>query len=665
MTGDFKDFLEGQRSTGTFHSEGSFTLNLQKAWEKLGRFSLPEEEFFLLKVVQAAVAGGAAAIDISMKGHSGVLTFEAPLPPIRELLSWLSGSQVEVSRVHRHLATGLLCAPQDWKLRTEDVVLTRKEGTLELETAESISATCWEFSAIKSRMVLEDTLRYHARFSPIPIHWNGRSIGGHWEAPHSRTPDDWIQYLSPADASDAAFRLPGLPFAEFYREGDLFIWGRGPSRWSARGTLFSGGRPCWLTRFLPTPTLPIEGVSTLRLQRAIRFTPYNLLHLTYIIDGVALPTVAMNNSGRDGFEVLQEASSARTDLSGFQVIDDDQAAIVGRLWKETQWMEFDLLNSIGNIGRTHRGRRLPSDKEHHQSRIRYAMETLSAKPIEEPVGAGLFRLGHPLKAMDHGRYTLEGQSSSDAGRDGEEVYYGWDHKERRLVIVHRYQKDSLDDEIAELSRLKSTCVAPLLYTYSDPEYRSRKEARNHYLVVPLTLGRTLFDVVTGADLRDRVRACLGYLNLFEELHRLGLSPPGVVALIVTHQGKVTPRDGVLQFFNPSSEEQQKPWGRQRHLLAPEEAAEGRASSGSSYYRLGVLLYRSLVGDWPYPAKDDEEDLLLFLQRRVNEDFPDPSASKPDLSPALVQGILSLTTRNPEDRHLQDGLRELLNDIAGH
>ncbi len=72
---DIEEFLAAQQESGQVESEGGFTVAVEKARQKLGKFQLEHPGFYLLKVVQAAVWGGATRIDIEENRNGLTLSF--------------------------------------------------------------------------------------------------------------------------------------------------------------------------------------------------------------------------------------------------------------------------------------------------------------------------------------------------------------------------------------------------------------------------------------------------------------------------------------------------------------------------------------------------------------------------------------------------------------
>lgn len=61
---ELETYLRSQTDEGQPDSTGAFTLEGQAALEKMGRFQLPRDTAWILKIVQAAVAGECSALTV-------------------------------------------------------------------------------------------------------------------------------------------------------------------------------------------------------------------------------------------------------------------------------------------------------------------------------------------------------------------------------------------------------------------------------------------------------------------------------------------------------------------------------------------------------------------------------------------------------------------------
>lgn len=80
-------------------------------------------------------------------------------------------------------------------------------------------------------------------------------------------------------------------------------------------------------------------------------------------------------------------------------------------------------------------------------------------------------------------------------------------------------------------------------------------------------------------------------------------------------------------------------------LSPEQVATGAADPRSDVYAAGVLLYEMLTGAPPYSG----DTALAVAYRHVNDQVPPPSATIPELPPAVDELVLHATRRDQSDR----------------
>lgn len=113
------DLISGKRDQGDFVSEGTFTIDGAKAWEKLGSFQLPFVGAWVLKLVQAAQAQEGASLVLSFRDDEIRFSFRdfAPLSAWshsafeRDLFS--SGPHTNI--VVSHLVAGIRALAQQEK----------------------------------------------------------------------------------------------------------------------------------------------------------------------------------------------------------------------------------------------------------------------------------------------------------------------------------------------------------------------------------------------------------------------------------------------------------------------------------------------------------------------------------------------------------------------
>lgn len=139
---DLEQYLNSEAGQGLFQGVGEFQLSPREAMEKLGRFVLPEPGFWVLKMVQAAVATGAEQISFTFSKRKvevrfpNVGSWEAEVI-LRETLS--GGISCDLGR--RHLAIGLLGAATgftqkiSWSCGSSFVSVDKEGPSIEENTA--------------------------------------------------------------------------------------------------------------------------------------------------------------------------------------------------------------------------------------------------------------------------------------------------------------------------------------------------------------------------------------------------------------------------------------------------------------------------------------------------------------------------------------------------
>ena len=68
--------LENERAAGQLVEPGTISIDMQGALEKFGKFGLARPGFWVLKIVQAAVACGAPELHFKFLRKKVVITFE-------------------------------------------------------------------------------------------------------------------------------------------------------------------------------------------------------------------------------------------------------------------------------------------------------------------------------------------------------------------------------------------------------------------------------------------------------------------------------------------------------------------------------------------------------------------------------------------------------------
>lgn len=112
---NIENFLKDQHRVGQDSAEGTFTVNPERAREKMREFQLANPGSYVCKIVQAAVSGGARSIDIKVAKREFTVTFEATHPELlspQPLLENFRHTHALSESPMRHLAVGLQAAPR-------------------------------------------------------------------------------------------------------------------------------------------------------------------------------------------------------------------------------------------------------------------------------------------------------------------------------------------------------------------------------------------------------------------------------------------------------------------------------------------------------------------------------------------------------------------------
>lgn len=105
------ELIKGLEAEGKLDSVGDFTLDRKKAREKMKKYQLVDPHYYVLEIIQAAVASGATAIDVYLDADDCIITFDGD-PYTREDLEnmysslFMSQSDYTLDR-YRELAIGI------------------------------------------------------------------------------------------------------------------------------------------------------------------------------------------------------------------------------------------------------------------------------------------------------------------------------------------------------------------------------------------------------------------------------------------------------------------------------------------------------------------------------------------------------------------------------
>lgn len=109
----FQDYIDEKSEQGSFHSEGSFTLDPSKAAGKFARNALPSDSHYLLKLVQVANQLEVESIDMMLRPTVKIVEFvvpegEQPIKDVHQVGKALSTPMASTDPVMDNLISALL-----------------------------------------------------------------------------------------------------------------------------------------------------------------------------------------------------------------------------------------------------------------------------------------------------------------------------------------------------------------------------------------------------------------------------------------------------------------------------------------------------------------------------------------------------------------------------
>ena len=262
-----------------------------------------------------------------------------------------------------------------------------------------------------------------------------------------------------------------------------------------------------------------------------------------------------------------------------------------------------------------------------------------------------------MRGVANDRYTvLRALGSGGFG----EVFLARDEVLGREVALKVLGRRCADDGgVIERFRREARSVASLSHPNVVAVHDFGQDPKDGapYIVMEYVPGVTLADVVDreGALAPGAAAAvALGVASGLEAAHRRGVihrdvKPANVLLAGSGDFGAVKVADfGVARVVAEDTLTEENAVVGTVHYLSPEQAMGRPVGPASDLYSLGVVLYEMLAGRRPFEAEGAQSPLAVAM-RHVTEEPDPPSASNPEVPPALDALVMRLLAKDPERR----------------
>jgi hypothetical protein len=342
MTTPLHQWLQEEKAAGLHESEGSFTLERSKAWEKLGAFQLPFPEAWCLKIVQAAHVHPSASLAVTQTSEENIFEFQG-LPP----LEW-SELEPEVFSIDgqndpfiEHLVVAVralaLQRSRPFSLSCEGgvVVWNGQDFQVLSQTSESgcfqLAVSNYEFEQSKSifslsrklvtkyRAGIARTLAQRCQFSDSSLTLDRRKLSGFATDPFFGLTDrsyplvalraDPIEGWDPM-VVDVRLEAPD-PRLGYHR-----VACAGPS---------DVGPQAFSTALLLSLQYEREVITeTLRLERTVHRTAQGHSQIIWVRDGVVVDRESLDIEGNIALGLVVSAAGLESDLTSFSPLKNQR-----------------------------------------------------------------------------------------------------------------------------------------------------------------------------------------------------------------------------------------------------------------------------------------------------------------------------------------------------
>lgn len=352
---DINQFLNSQLEVGEVQSEGEFTISLDKARKKLAEFQLTDPHFYILKIIQAAVACGSGRVDVKLKRSGVAVHFATASPAFSEksLMDALANPAGATPGTLECLAIGinssLVGDPQEvtfawWDgntgraVQVKDDVMSIVQVPDQPDNPEGIflcrfeivkTGGSWFRSASSDEHAILTT---HCQFAAVEIYLDGRAldktppkIAAGLGMSDLTEPFHLVERVKPDPAGTLKMELPALKRRGRGRSGWLRT-GKKTSTFCVQPHLDQSNRKPNSSAYYSLP-VGLNGVDTIHLVR----------------HGVRVETIMDHHIGA-GATAIMPADHLTFDLSGFKVQRNEAFQELLQVAKQ-EWLE--MLDQVG------------------------------------------------------------------------------------------------------------------------------------------------------------------------------------------------------------------------------------------------------------------------------------------------------------------------------
>lgn len=435
---ELDSFLHEQGSTGEHHEPGTFTIDSTRAWELLAAQAQPFPEAWVLKLVQAACAGGCEELKVMQLPDTTTFTFKGmdwEWPVLSDALGRVAeggtGSMDHLATALRWLARDVdrpfvLSLPDNHLLKWDETDFsveptshtTAKSPWLcvEHETSEQKASLLGKLTrrAAHFSAGISTTLHHRAYASSLRLSIDGRRLVGLHHDPHFAATRDTRPLL--LLSVEPKSKLPAFKMSidndwdSPESEGAVDVEIRGSRK--APREKNSHGAVVILAAFLKEARIA-RGYFNDQREHKRRLPHSRSSYLLWVQDGVVISEEELPLANSIGFGMAISAEGLRTDLSGFGLVEDQALAerraaalesLHGRL---VALCDSDVSVDVGRQGRFH----------YKAQVVQAVLGILVFFPVGLYLGANARRISHQDASLETEMETLY-QESLQGLRDG-------------------------------------------------------------------------------------------------------------------------------------------------------------------------------------------------------------------------------------------------------